>query len=321
MPDTVLDIQNLIVHFSQRTAWGRVRNVVQAVRGVDLAVGKGEIVGLVGESGCGKSTLAKAVVKLVAPTAGRIAVNGVDWTALSERRLRPLRPQVQMVFQDPYGSLNPRLRIGAALAEPLAIHRVGSPADRRAQVVSMLERVGLHPDDAQKYPHEFSGGQRQRIGIARALMLGPSLLLADEAVSALDVSVQAQILNLLLDLQSDHGHSLLFISHDLRVVERIADRAAVMYLGKIVELAPAENLFRMPRHPYTRALASAVPVLDPQQRRKRILLEGEPPSPTNPPSGCGFRLRCPFASERCANEEPMLQGDTHRFACHHPLPQ
>lgn len=315
----VLDIQHLSVSFPQRSAWGRLVANVQAVRDVSLQIAKGETLGLVGESGSGKSTLARAIVRLVQTQRGKIFVNGVDWASLPSRQLRPLRPQVQMVFQDPFGSLNPRMRVGAALAEPLEIHKRGDKAWRQAQVADMLMHVGLAPEDAQKFPHQFSGGQRQRIGIARALILKPELLLADEAVSALDVSVQAQILNLLLDLQRQHGHAMLFISHDLRVVSSIADRVAVLYLGKIVELGPPQDLFQAPRHPYTRALLSAVPSLDPQQKRQRILLAGEPPSPTKPPPGCGFAPRCPIANHRCHNLEPLLQGDTRQVACHYPL--
>lgn len=319
--DPLLQVEDLRVEFVSRDAWGRRRRVVQAVRGVNLEVRRGETLGLVGESGCGKSTLARSVVRLIQPSAGRIQVAGEDWTHPPERWLRPRRTRMQMVFQDPFSSLNPRMRVGEALLEPLQIHRRGTPAERPGLVARMLEQVGLHPDDAKRYPHEFSGGQRQRIGIARALILEPDLLVADEAVSALDVSIQAQILNLLADLQRDRGFAMLFISHDLRVVDQVCDRVAVMYLGRIVEQGPPSRVFEQPRHPYTQALLSAVPQPDPEDRRERILLQGEPPDPAAPPPGCAFAPRCPRARERCHRDDPRLQDDSHPdpAACWFPL--
>lgn len=313
-----LDIRSLHVRFALPGG-----AVVQAVRGVDLVVSQAETVGLVGESGCGKSSLARAAVRLVPVASGRIYVLGRDWTHLSERALRPLRPQAQMVFQDPFSSLNPRMRVGTMLRELLDVHRRGTPQRRAEAVAAILEQVGLHPDDARKFPHQFSGGQRQRIGLARALILEPKLLIADEATSALDVSVQAQVLNLLAELKASRGFAMLFISHDLRVVEQVADRVAVMYLGRIVELGPPEAVLLRPRHPYTQALAAAVPCLDAVRdtaaSRVRIQLSGEPPSPLRPPAGCAFAPRCAYATGICHERDPDLDGAPQAVACHHPL--
>ena len=293
---------------------------LQAVRGVDLSIGVGETLALVGESGCGKSTLARAVTLLDPPTAGRLFLDGSEVTGLGRRALGPFRRAVQMVFQDPYGSLNPRLSVGSSIAEPLVIQGIGSRRDRRDRVAELLEAVGLRPADAARYPHEFSGGQRQRIAIARAVASRPRLIVADEPVSALDVSIQSQILNLLLDLQREQGLSYLFIGHDLAVVRHIADRVGVMYLGSLVEEAPAEALFADPRHPYTRALLAAAPRIGRRCRSGRPLLKGEAPSPLAPPPGCPFHPRCPMADARCGLEIPVLEpaGSQagHRAACH-----
>ncbi len=319
---SILRVRDLDVRFPVRDGLGRRRGFVHAVRGVDLDLAPGETAGLVGESGCGKSTLARAVLRLVPVHAGEVSILGRPWTGLAERALRPLRPAAQMIFQDPFSSLSPRMRIGDALAEPLAVHRRGNERSRRARVAELLTQVGLHPDDARRYPHEFSGGQRQRIGIARAVILEPKLLVADEAVSALDVSIQAQVLNLLADLQAAQGFSMLFISHDLRIVERICDTVHVMYLGRIVESGRPAELFEHPRHPYTEALLSAVPRVDPAARRPRIVLGGEPPNPAAPPPGCAFAPRCRLAEPACRETLPELDtpaaGRT-RVACRRPL--
>jgi peptide/nickel transport system ATP-binding protein len=290
--------------------------MLRAVAGVSFDLERGETLGIVGESGCGKSTLGKLILGLLRPTAGSVVFDGRDLATLHGRELRQLRRRIQVVFQDPFGSLNPRLQVGAIVAEGLEIHGMGDRAERKRRVLGLLERVGLNADAYDRYPHEFSGGQRQRIGIARALAVDPELIVADEPVSALDVSVQAQIVNLLQDLQEERGLSYLFIAHDLRVVEHVSRRVAIMYLGKIVEIADRDELYARPRHPYTRALLSAIPTLEPGVPSARILLHGEMPSPVEPPPGCAFHPRCGFAEERCRGEVPALIGrDDHRVAC------
>ena len=316
----LLDVRDLKKHFPVRKGViGHTVAQVQAVDGVSFTIGEGETLGLVGESGCGKSTVGKTVLRLIEPTAGRIILRGRDITGLSKSEMRPIRRQIQMVFQDPYSSLNPRVHAGDIVGEPLRVHRLATGAERREQVAALFERVGLRADQMKNFPHEFSGGQRQRVGIARALALNPKLIICDEPVSALDVSIQAQVINLMMDLQEEFGLSYLFISHDLAVVEHISHRVAVMYLGKIVELAERKTLFRAPQHPYTEALLSAVPVPDPKAAREhRRRLKGEVPSPVDPPSGCRFHPRCPYAEERCKIEEPLLRAtdDGTLVACH-----
>ncbi len=308
---SLLRVEDLHTHY--RTATGLLR----AVDGVTFAVEKGESVGLVGESGCGKSTLGKAILGLAPVTSGSVRFDGAEMAGLSERALAPFRRRMQMIFQDPFGSLNPRHQVGDILAAPLTVHGVGDKAGRRARVTRMIEAVGLPADAAGRYPHEFSGGQRQRIGIARALILQPELVICDEPVSALDLSIQAQILNLMVRLKGEFGLSYLFISHDLSVVRFFADRVLVMYLGRIVESAPVETLWRRPLHPYTRALIEAVP--DPARRRHAAPLSGDLPSPQDVPAGCRFNPRCPFATERCRREEPLprMLAEGHAVACHH----
>jgi oligopeptide/dipeptide ABC transporter ATP-binding protein len=299
---------------------------IHAVDGVDLDVHPGETLGLVGETGCGKSTLARCLARLYPLSAGRVEFDGHDLSTLNPAQLRPHRRQLQMIFQDPYGSLNPRRRVGSIIGDPFAIHGVDRRADRRRRVQDLMERVGLNPEHYNRFPADFSGGQRQRIGIARALALRPKLLICDEPVSALDVSIQAQVLNLLLDLQEEFGLTYVFISHDLSVIRHVSDRIALMYLGRVVETAPAEDLFRTARHPYTRALLSALPVPDPDtaDSRERIVLAGDVPSPVAPPSGCRFHTRCPKAQPDCVTHDPPLVpvlGDPpdHATACLHPL--
>jgi oligopeptide/dipeptide ABC transporter ATP-binding protein len=297
---------------------------VKAVDGISFSLGRGETLGIVGESGCGKSTLVRCILKLLEPTAGRIVFEGRDITKLSRRDMRPFRRDMMMVFQDPYASLNARKRVGFIVAEPLELHGIGTAAERKRRVQELLEIVGLNPEHYNRFPHEFSGGQRQRIGVARALAINPKLIFCDEPVSALDVSVQAQILNLLKDLQREFGLSYVFIAHDLNVVRHISDRVMVMYLGKAAEVAPREELYANPKHPYTGALLSAVPIPNPTLGRLRtpILLEGDVPNPINPPSACNFHPRCPkFHAGHCDVEPPPLEtvGPEHLVACHYPL--
>jgi oligopeptide transport system ATP-binding protein len=314
----LVETRGLTKHFPVGSGWPGRRQVVHAVNGVELAVRRGETLGVVGESGCGKSTLGRLILRLLEPTAGEIRFDGEDLLAMSGAALRRKRREMQIIFQDPFGSLNPRLRVGAIVGEGIRIHKLAPPAQIKPRVMELLERVGLRPDAYQRYPHEFSGGQRQRIGIARALAVQPRLIVADEPVSALDVSIQAQIVNLLQDLQDELGLTYVFIAHDLRIVEHISHRVAIMYLGRIVELADSSELYRNPRHPYTRALLSAVPVPDPTARSRRIVLPGEVPSPIDPPAGCAFHPRCPYAEARCRQEVPaLLSGPSgHAAACH-----
>jgi oligopeptide/dipeptide ABC transporter ATP-binding protein len=317
----LLEVKNLKVHFPVKHGlFSRVQAHVKAVDDVSFAIQPGETLGLVGESGCGKTTLGRAIVKLVEPTAGSILFEGEDIASLSGAGLRRRRRKFQMIFQDPYGSLNPRMTVGQIIGEAIDIHHlVDSPASREKRIVELLRAVGLDPMHAQRYPHEFSGGQRQRIGIARALAVEPKLIVCDEPVSALDVSVQAQIINLLKDLQQQRGIAYLFIAHDLAVVEHISQRVMVMYLGKVVELAEGRAILNAPKHPYTQALISAVPVVDPDSKRQRIVLPGDVPSPIHPPGGCPFHPRCPVAQlPRCQAEIPPLRevSPGHWAACH-----
>jgi oligopeptide/dipeptide ABC transporter ATP-binding protein len=315
----VVEVEGLKKYFALNSGlFARNAAMVKAVDGVSFAIDPGETLCLVGESGCGKSTVGKLLLRLMEPTEGTIRLDGEDITHLDTGEMRPHRKRMQMVFQDPYASLNPRLAAGRIVSEPLENYSDISVRDREARTAELFEKVGLRTDAMRRYPFEFSGGQRQRLGIARALALNPALIIADEPVSALDVSVQAQVLNLMMDLQEELGLAYLFVSHDLGVVEHIGHRVAVMYLGRIVEIADKEALFEKPLHPYTQALMAAAPIPDPHVKRERIVLQGDVPSPINPPSGCAFHTRCPFAFERCKAETPALKAsaDGRRVACH-----
>ncbi|MEZ0092667.1 ABC transporter ATP-binding protein [Streptacidiphilus sp. EB129] len=326
--DPLLQLRDLVKYFPIRRGIVVKREIgrVHAVDGVNLSVRRGETLGLVGETGCGKSTLARCADRLYPVTSGQVLFDGEDITRLDRRRLRPYRRQIQMVFQDPYGALNPRRRVGSIIGDPFAIHGTADGEQRKREVQQLMELVGLNPEHYNRFPAEFSGGQRQRIGVARAVALRPRLIIADEPVSALDVSIQAQIINLLADLQSDFGLTYVFITHDLSVVRHVSDRIAVMYLGQVVELAPTEELHRRPRHPYTNALLSAASVADPDAAaaRQRIVLTGDVPSPVAPPRGCRFHPRCPKARRRCVEEAPVPLArpgdpDSHLTACHFPV--
>jgi len=323
--ESLVEVRDLVKHFpiTRGVLFQRKVGAVQAVDGVSFDVKRGETLGIVGETGCGKSTTARLLTRLLEPTSGEVRFDGQEITKLKGARLKAVRREVQMIFQDPYSSLNPRKTVGATIAQPLVIHGLADgKGERKRAVQELMEMVGLNPEHYNRYPHEFSGGQRQRIGVARAVALKPKLLIADEPVSALDVSIQAQVLNLLLDMQRQLGLTLIFIAHDLSVVRHMCDRVAVMYLGRVVELGPGEALYGFPRHPYTGALLSAVPVADPELRTdERNLLSGDVPSPANPPKACRFHTRCPKAQERCSIEDPVLEdkGTGTEAACHFPL--
>ncbi|MCP4077350.1 MAG: dipeptide ABC transporter ATP-binding protein [Gammaproteobacteria bacterium] len=317
----LLTVENLKMHFPVHGGvFYRQVATVFAVDGVNFTIEPGKTLGLVGESGCGKSTIGRALLRLYEPTAGKVSFEGQDITHLQGKGLRDLRLDMQMIFQDPFESLNPRHTIGDILEEPFVIHNLGSPAERKQEVLKLLDRVGMPAEAIHKYPHEFSGGQRQRIGIARAIALKPKLIICDEPVSALDVSIQSQILNLLLELQQEMGMAYLFVAHDLSVIKHVSDQIAVMYLGRIVEIADSETLYQNPMHPYTQALISSIPVPDPRQRKNFLPLHGEVPSPLNPPPHCHFVDRCPYAQERCNTETPRLSqmsaNEGHQVACH-----
>ncbi len=335
--DTLVRVENLAKYFPQKVAWpksesegfleviwhsiSRMDAKVKAVDGVSFEIRHGETLGLVGESGCGKSTLGRTLLRLLDPTAGKIVFEGKDITSLSQQGLRPIRQRMQMIFQDPYASLNPRMTVGATVAEPLGVFNLAKTAKEKAErVAELLTKVGLRPEASRRYPHEFSGGQRQRVGIARALAVSPRFIVCDEPISALDVSIQAQIVNLLQDLQKAEDLTYLFISHDLKIVQYICDRVAVMYLGKVVELADASTLYESPKHPYTTALLSAVPSLEPGASKDRVILEGDVPSPMNPPSGCPFHPRCPVSDKppKCKTDVPPLRilSNGSQAACH-----
>jgi oligopeptide/dipeptide ABC transporter ATP-binding protein len=317
--DVIVSVDGLKKHFGGERQFPVGRSpLIRAVDGVSLDVRRGETFAIVGESGCGKSTLARLILRLIEPTAGTVRFDGVDITAIGEEQMRQLRREMQIIFQDPFSSLNPRMTVGALIAEPLAVHGISSGTARANRVSDILRKVGLPPEHAERYPHEFSGGQRQRIGIARALATGPRLVIGDEPVSALDVSIRAQVINLLEDLKGDLGLTLILVAHDLAVIRHTSDRIAVMYLGEIVELADRDALFDTPRHPYTRSLIAAIPVPVPGARLARELLQGDPPSPAAPPPGCRFHTRCPHAEAICKSERPILRqlAPGHTAACH-----
>jgi oligopeptide/dipeptide ABC transporter ATP-binding protein len=320
--EVILKVENLTKYFeSHGGTFSRGKSVVKAVDGVSFEVKRGETVGLVGESGCGKTTVGRTITRLYDPTSGTIDFNGSDISELKGNKLKDIRSSMQMIFQDPYSSLNPKQTVGKIIEASFKIHNIQPEGGTNAAIKDLLSRVGLNPEHVNRFPHEFSGGQRQRIGIARAIALRPQLIVCDEPVSALDVSIQAQVVNLLDDLQDEFGMSYLFIAHDLSVVQHISDRVVVMYLGKIMEVATTEELFANPRHPYTKALLSAVPIPDPdiERKRDRIILQGDLPSPANPPSGCVFRTRCWKATEKCATDVPeLLTIGSRQFACHYP---
>ena len=320
---TILEVKDLKKHFPiHKGVLQRVVGQVYAVDGVSFTIAEGETLGLVGESGCGKSTVGRTLLRLIEPTSGSIEIEGTDVTHLSRQELRPYRREMQIIFQDPFSSLDPRMKAGSIVGEPLQVHNIGQGSERKQMVAELFDRVGLRPGQMDNFPHQFSGGQRQRIGIARALALNPKLIIGDEPVSALDVSIQAQVINLLLDLQQERKLSYLFISHNLAVVEHLSHRIAVMYLGKIVEYADKKTIFTNPKHPYTEALLSAVPVPDPKLKRKKIVLQGDVPSPVKPPSGCHFHTRCPYVQEQCKIEKPALREITpgQYSACHFAKP-
>lgn len=315
----LLEVKHLKKHFPIKGGvFSKTIGHVYAVDDINFTIAKGETLGLVGESGCGKSTTGRTILRLIEPTDGEVYFEGQNITELDKGAMRALRREMQIIFQDPYASLNPRMTVGSIIGEPLEIHKIAKGSEKEERVASLLQKVGLRAEDMRKYPHEFSGGQRQRIGIARALALNPKLIVCDEPVSALDVSIQAQVINLLGDLQAEFGLSYLFIAHNLNVVEHISNRVAVMYLGQIVELASDEDLYKNPQHPYTEALLSAVPIPDPTVKKKRIILEGDVPSPINPPTGCHFHTRCMYKEKICEEVEPEFKdiGGGHWVACH-----
>jgi oligopeptide/dipeptide ABC transporter ATP-binding protein len=317
--ETLLSVEDLEVHFPiKKGLLSRTVGYVYAVDGVSITLGKGETLGLVGESGCGKTTTGLAVLRLIEPTAGTVRFGDTEITALNKSRLRALKKEIQMIFQDPYSSLNPRMTVNQILADPMEIHGMYPGIERKDRIAYLLEKVGLTAEQGRRYPHEFSGGQRQRIGVARALALNPQVIIGDEPVSALDVSIQAQIINLLIDLQQEFQLSYIIIAHDLAVVEHICDHIAVMYLGKIVEASAYKKVYSDPKHPYTQALLSAIPVADPRAKKDRMILKGDVPSPINPPSGCAFHPRCPHRMDICDKKAPMLKdiGDNHTVACY-----